>query len=230
MNKALVAEIFESIQGEGRTVGQPVTFIRLWGCNLRCRFAGVECDTPYAVVREFDKAKYMTVNALVKQIKKLRPMHIVWTGGEPLMYQDYICEVMSALDYAYFTEVETNGTIAPTDELKPFINQFNVSVKLKSSNQLNSNYDIKRINHDVLKEFYWDNSYFKFVVTGKDDLKEIKEITKRHPYWDVYLMPEGFKREDVIKHSPAVVEMCLENGYKFSPREHIIIWDFKRGK
>jgi 7-carboxy-7-deazaguanine synthase len=39
-----VAEIFRSIQGEGRLTGVESLFVRVAGCNLRCRY----CDTPYA--------------------------------------------------------------------------------------------------------------------------------------------------------------------------------------
>ena len=39
-----IAEIFRSIQGEGRLTGVDSVFVRTSGCNLRCRY----CDTPYA--------------------------------------------------------------------------------------------------------------------------------------------------------------------------------------
>ena len=38
-----VSEAFVSIQGEGKLTGVPSWFLRLAGCNLRCRW----CDTPY---------------------------------------------------------------------------------------------------------------------------------------------------------------------------------------
>src|SRR5690606_6912070 len=45
-----VSELFTSVQGEGKLTGARSHFIRLNGCNLRCRW----CDTPYA---SWDAAK-----------------------------------------------------------------------------------------------------------------------------------------------------------------------------
>ena len=40
----LIHEIYASIQGESSFAGQPCTFVRTTGCNLRCTY----CDTPQA--------------------------------------------------------------------------------------------------------------------------------------------------------------------------------------
>ena len=42
-----ITEIFFSLQGEARTVGLPMVFIRLTGCPLRCSY----CDTTYSFYR-----------------------------------------------------------------------------------------------------------------------------------------------------------------------------------
>ena len=49
-----VVEIFDSIDGEGKRTGQPCTFIRLAGCNLRCSY----CDTLYALFGEKEECVY----------------------------------------------------------------------------------------------------------------------------------------------------------------------------
>jgi 7-carboxy-7-deazaguanine synthase len=41
--------MFASIQGEGGRSGEATFFIRLSGCNLRCKF----CDTQYAFIDSF---------------------------------------------------------------------------------------------------------------------------------------------------------------------------------
>ena len=40
-----ISEIFDSIDGEGIRAGELCTFIRVFGCNLRCSY----CDSMYAV-------------------------------------------------------------------------------------------------------------------------------------------------------------------------------------
>jgi len=229
MYVAPIVEVFESIQGEGKNIGKPSTFVRVWNCNLRCRFNGIECDTPYAVYKEKDKAVMQDETQLAERVKALQPKHIVWTGGEPTLYQPYIIEVMKLLGSDYTCEVETNGTILIQPEFAKIVDQFNISVKLKSSNQENETYDKLRKNYKAIDTFPSNKTHFKFVVTGKSDMAEILCLHKRYPKFPVYLMPEGITREAIIKHSPEVAEICIQHGFMFSPREQIIIWDMKRG-
>ena len=67
-----ICEIFPSIQGEGKTVGELAIFIRLSGCNLKCNF----CDTPY-----HNEGKEMTNDEIVAEIRKYEIKRLVITGG-----------------------------------------------------------------------------------------------------------------------------------------------------
>lgn len=230
-NKIPVAEVFCSIQGEGKSLGKPSIFVRTWGCNLRCRFGGKACDTPYAVITESEKAQIYTQDELVNKIREFYPVkHIVFTGGEPLLLQDDLANVARKLfekDNSYTNEVETNGTISLNNLSKIAFDQFNISVKLASSNQ-EEGYEVKRINFGALKTYPKERSYFKFVISHDNDIEEIEEI-KRHIDFPVYLMPEGMTRETIIKNAPAVIDLCLKYNYNYSPREHILVWDKQRG-
>ncbi len=185
------------------------------------------CDTPYSVV-DGDKAEEYSIRKIVKTIKRLGCKHIVFTGGEPTLYQSFIIEVMKKLP-KYTSEIESNGTIPISEEFGKIIDIFNLSIKLKSSNQLNKVYDKLRINYDSINTFPENKSFFKFVVTGKKDMDEILDLHLRYINIPVYLMPEGTTRETIIENSQTTVELCMKFNFIFCPREHIIIWNNKKG-
>jgi 7-carboxy-7-deazaguanine synthase len=71
-----VCEIFYSLQGEGAYTGLPCVFIRLAGCNLRCRW----CDSSYA----WEDGSMMNLEDIYKKIKAYNCGLVMITGGEPL--------------------------------------------------------------------------------------------------------------------------------------------------
>jgi len=96
-----VAEIFQSIQGEGSNVGIPMTFIRLAGCNLRCPY----CDTK----NSWADGKEMTIMEILDQVSN----GIEWvciTGGEPTIQNiDPLIDGLRLIDHQI--ALETNGTL-----------------------------------------------------------------------------------------------------------------------
>lgn len=72
----------------------------------------------------------------------------------------------------------------------------------------------------------------KFVV-NKDFLtqanNEIQDILKQLPNVETYLMPMGDNTQEMNKNSEAVINLALENGFKYCDRLHIRVWDNKRG-
>jgi len=223
--KLPVSEIYPAIQGEGQYRTKAL-FIRVWGCNLRCQFNGKCCDTPYAVI-EGDK-KQMDPMEVVEEIHKNGIKHIVFTGGEPLLYQKHLWEIIGQLTGEHFIEVETNGTIPVVREMKEYVDQFNISVKLKSSKQMKG-YSRQRINLDALNEFPLGKSTFKFVVSSEDDIREIKKIEEIRPDIPITLMPEGETQEQVLKNLPETLELCMKHNYGFTNRDHILAFGKKRG-
>ena len=106
-----VIEIFASIDGEGKRTGQPATFIRLMGCNLRCSY----CDTKYSF--DITQSKDMSIDQILLECRKLVYHNITLTGGEPLLSKDAIILIESLCSIGFQVNIETNGTI----DLRPYI-------------------------------------------------------------------------------------------------------------
>ena len=111
-----VAEIFKSIQGEGPYQGTEQVFVRLFGCNLRCRY----CDT------QLDAYQDMSIEDVIAEVNKHSQYHSVSiTGGEPLVQIRSLKKLVKALkkrgDRVY---LETNGTLY--QELKSIINDVDI--------------------------------------------------------------------------------------------------------
>ncbi len=95
--------IFSSLQGEGRNVGRPATFIRFSTCNLACTW----CDT-----HKTEKMQ-LTAPEIVQQVKELGNRSVIITGGEPTIQpglNDLLLELKNA---GCWIALETNGVVAP---------------------------------------------------------------------------------------------------------------------
>ena len=105
----MIAEIFRSIQGEGKNQGYPCTFLRFAGCNLRCSW----CDTTYAQRGGTDKGEA----EIIHEIEGLKGKRICITGGEPLLQGKHLLSLVEELSkMGYTIEIETNGTF----DFRPF--------------------------------------------------------------------------------------------------------------
>ncbi len=77
-----VAEIYQSVQGEGLLTGVESTFVRTSGCNLRCWY----CDTPFASWAP--EGEDLSVEEIFARVVELEAMHVVLTGGEPMLFAE----------------------------------------------------------------------------------------------------------------------------------------------
>lgn len=176
--KMKVVEIFNSIDGEGKRTGELTTFIRLYGCNLRCGF----CDTKYSYNQESEELPYkeMSIEEIIKECDKYNTDNITLTGGEPLIHLDvkYLLRILS--ESGYNVNVETNGSVS----IKQYYNEdgthaqgyenvwFTVDYKSPSSGMQDK---MLMDNFDVMKYKYQDVVY-KFVVGNEKDLDVANDI------------------------------------------------------
>lgn len=104
--KVQLHSIFPTIQGEGIFAGEPATFIRLAGCNLRCP----ACDTEYTDGTQLTSPAWIVqyVNAVTSKNRL-----VVITGGEP--FRQTTDKLVTALvEAGYRVQFETNGTLPIT--------------------------------------------------------------------------------------------------------------------
>ena len=209
----MVCEIFYSIQGEGPNIGKPAVFLRLGGCNLKCKW----CDTKYALNSE--NFKSILNKKIIQEIKKYPCKTVVITGGEPLLQQKGLKSLLDELK-EYSFELETNGSLPLAINNK--FEQINCSPKLTSSGNLAYLLKLLPTNKKVA---------YKFVIKQKSDIDEVKAFCRKYkiPKEKIWLMPEGSKKEIVLKRSIWLIGLCKKEGYNFSPRLHIILWGNKRG-
>ena len=100
-----IAEIFHSIQGEGRLTGVPSVFVRTSGCNLRCWF----CDTPYASWKP--EGDSQNIETVLLEVKRFGCPHVVITGGEPMIAPELPYLVDSLRSDGMHVTIETAGTV-----------------------------------------------------------------------------------------------------------------------
>lgn len=97
-----LVEIFDSLQGEGRNTGRPVTFIRFAGCNLNCPWCDTEVKKRFSLSRE----------EILAEVKSRKPKSAILTGGEPTIQKEMVELVRLLKGEGYWVGVETNGTNA----------------------------------------------------------------------------------------------------------------------
>lgn len=255
-----VSEIFSSIQGEGVYTGTPSIFIRTLGCNLRCVFRDSICDTPYTSFNveapSFD-SKEQILEEVYKQLQHNNIHHIIFTGGEPMMYYSDIIDIIKEIkskDPNMIITIETNGTISPGKD-SFLINLWSISPKLITSVDKNRKYlseeqalahEKNRINIKSLGTIIWyalqehNDFQLKFVYTNEDSVKEIKDIVNRICEYAniqnkriindrILLMPEGVTDEELKNREKQCISICMREDWRYCDRLHIRIYGNKRG-
>jgi organic radical activating enzyme len=130
-----LAESFYSLQGEGFYSGTPAYFIRLAGCNVRCRW----CDSK----ETWDAHNHpsIPIATVVEQVLQSNSPMVVVTGGEPLLHNlDALCIALKKHGIA--VHLETSGTeplsgmwdwiaLSPKKHLPPLPAIFSTANELK---------------------------------------------------------------------------------------------------
>ncbi len=164
------AELYLSLQGEGKHSGLPCFFIRTAVCDLRCRW----CDTPEAL----SGGEWISRDEILSAV----PDHVELvqiTGGEPLVQKDRIIElieILSAAPHHKKVLLETGGhrSLAGLPESAHIV----MDIKLPASGEGR---------HDFAANFQYlkREDEIKFVVADRNDFERAERWIREYRLEDV---------------------------------------------
>lgn len=177
-------------------------------------------------------------------------VHLVITGGEPLLgWQRAYAELLShgrMQDLKNIT-FETNGTQELHDDFRHFLLDwtlnpklgkkgptaltFSVSAKLSASGELWE----EAIQPDVVMSYAEiGHTYLKFVVETDehiyDAIRATAEYRRAGFTGTIYLMPQGGVVKPYDENKLRIANICVEQGWNYSPRLHVDLWGNGWGK
>jgi 7-carboxy-7-deazaguanine synthase len=242
-----IVELYTAVQSEGSRAGMPTIVIRTTGCTHRCWFGeGGWCDSWYTSIHP-EKGKYNFNNIIEMYNNNPHIREMMLTGGSPTMHPDLVNELTHfAYSRGIFITIETEGShFIETDHqiglvsLSPkFTNSVpRIGVLTPQGKEVDQKmidqHNKFRLHKDNIRKMidYHYDFHYKPVWDGTEEtLAEIEafRVEMDIPKWKTWVMPAGDTREELIKMYPIVMEMCMNNGYNFTGREHIIAYDTKR--
>lgn len=171
--EAEIVDIFSSVQGEGIFVGAKQVFVRFKRCNMSCVFCDEDKDA---------EPRLYTPAALMEEIESLeeaKGIHhsVSLTGGEPLMYPDFLKALLPFLrKNSKKSYLETNGTLP--EELSGVIDLVDIvamDFKLPSSTGERAFWDEHL---EFLKIALKKNVFVKVVVTPDTTIEDVEKAVE----------------------------------------------------
>ena len=203
MKSGYLSEIFVSFQGEGVHAGRRQLFVRLAGCNLRCRY----CDTPDSLERTarwrlvhsrdgiVEEPNPVTVEGARSGVRALLDSEpsvdgVALTGGEPLLQAEFLALLLSDDTLPRPRLLETNGMLPDRLEVVlPGVDLVSMDIKIPS----NSGESEFWAAHARFLALARGRVYVKILVDSQTALAEIEKaallIRDTAPETPVFLQP-----------------------------------------
>lgn len=160
-NKVKISEIFLSIQGEGPYIGTKQLFIRFCGCNLNCNY----CDTEHNSDNAFLELSAEELKDYIKDFNLKNVHSISLTGGEPLLWVDFLQEFLPLTDNKIY--LETNATLKKNlEKIVDKIDIISADIKLPSASGIENSFAIhdeffkvaKKYNKEIFAKIVFDEN------------------------------------------------------------------------
>jgi len=207
------------------------------------------CDTYASIYPEFKKMTNSdSVDEVVEKLLALTPagkwtmdngqdIHLILTGGEPLLgWQRLYIELFEHPKMADLKNVtfETNTSQFLQADFKNYLNtqtRFNLTWSCSPKLSISGESWEDAICPRVAAEYASVNDshlYFKFVVADRVDIEEANKAVQEYRAAGieapVYLMPLGGHSDEYNLNEKQVSDLCLEKGWRFSPRLHLQLY------
>ena len=202
-DKAIVKEVFTSIQGEGPYIGHKQLFIRFCGCNLGCSY----CDTNFSS----DNSLTYTIEELVDISKKHLDCHsLALTGGEPLLQTGFLKEFLPLCPLPVY--LETNATLAgELGEIIDFVDYISADIKLESCSKNNDLFS----EHDRFFTVADGKTLFaKIVFDSSITDEEINQCCKIGAKHNIELVLQPKMDKNGMQINPEYLEIVLDRFLK----------------
>ena len=207
------------------------------------------CDTYASIYPEFKHYNMLKgVDEVVEHLCSLTPngkwvqdngqdIHLIMTGGEPLLaWQRLYVELfehprMKDLKNVTF---ETNTTQLLHKDFKQYLqdqDRFEVTWSCSPKLSVSGEPWETAIKPEVARDYAdvgGSIMYLKFVVADRTDIEEagkaVAEYKAAGIECPVYLMPLGGRSEEYNLNVQEVANICMEKGWRFTPRLHISLF------
>ena len=161
-----ITEIYKSLQGESTYAGLPCVFVRLTGCNLRCRW----CDSEYT----FYGGRKTSPDDVLAEVREISPNPglVEITGGEPMLQERELLVLLERLlEHGYTVLLETSGE-RPLERVPAAVVKI-VDVKCPDSGEGDT---FRLGNLEVLSR----RDEIKFVLSTRADYEFARDFLSRH--------------------------------------------------
>ena len=207
------------------------------------------CDTYASIYPEFKKFMMdRTVDEVVEHLLSLTPegkwtmdsgqdVHLIFTGGEPLLgWQRFYAELLEHPRMQDLKNVtfETNTTQKLRPDFRDYLNnqnRFKVTWSCSPKLSVSGEPWETAIKPEVACDYAsvdGSDIYLKFVVADRTDIDEagraVSEYRGAGLECPVYLMPLGGRSEEYNLNVQEVANLCMERGWRFTPRLHISLF------
>jgi 7-carboxy-7-deazaguanine synthase len=236
VNKLPVIEIFgPTIQGEGAVIGLKTMFVRIYGCDYKCKW----CDSSFT----WDGSGKTEVNFVKTDdiIQRLQELglhgcrYVTISGGNPALYGEPVKELIHQLHLlGKKVVVETQGSI--DQDWFQDVDMLTISPKPPSSGM---DTDWGALSH-MIDRLDANKVFIKVVVFDDNDYRFAKQVHKKYPALPFYLQAGN---EDVKNPGNISGRLLSKLEWLFNvvmedpdmtdarvlPQLHALVWSNKRG-